>query len=100
MGIKNAIRKILDAIVVTTPIWCLGTAFAITLGVAISDRNYYNTLDRRGKIDYLGYQLNTIYKGDKPTMVAGPWGGAAALALWGSHKRETERRLTELRANP
>ena len=99
MVIKNAIRKTLEVIAVTLPLW--GPVGAITIP-ALIERNHYNSLSREQRIEYLQDKLNTTYKDEVPptALMLGPRGGAVTLALYSSAKSNIKKELAKLKFFP
>ena len=74
----------------------IGVPLGLSIDYGIKNENYYNSLSKQEKIEYLQNKLNSSqYK--FPPIGPGPRGGGAMLALWSKAKRNMQNELTRLR---
>jgi hypothetical protein len=93
MTLKQTLKKTMEGILVTTPLWA-------TLGVAIVppiiESPKYNSLSNQEKIVYLEDKLNTTYQNPPPIAFC-PRVGGAPLAIWYEQKRYVQEELSKLK---
>lgn len=93
MTIKQTLKKTVEGILVTTPLWA-------TLSVAIIapavEQHRYNSLSNTEKIQYLETKLSTEYQNPPPIAFC-PRVGGAPLAIWYEQKRHVQEELGKLK---
>jgi CO dehydrogenase/acetyl-CoA synthase beta subunit len=84
---KEFVKKALEFLLVTTPLWA-------PIATVIISRIHYNSLSREEKIEHLEKQSNTVYKNSFP-----PVGRGAALYAYNISKERIKRELEKLRSS-
>ena len=92
MTTKLHLKKTLEWILVTIPLW--GTIGAFT-ATSMIENNRYNNLTKSEKIEYLQNKLNEGYK-SPPAIAYIPKIGGGTLAIWNKQKRELQEELKSL----